>query len=68
MKKIRLPVTWESSGFVDIEAETIEVAIEYFNNNVDRIPLPYDSEYVDGSFLLSSNEVEFIELYNKAER
>jgi len=64
VKTIRLPVSWEMSGFVNIEAESIEAAIEYFHNNVDLIQLPQDSEYTTGSFSLSSDEVEFIEQYN----
>jgi len=43
---------------------SIEAAIEYFNNNIDRNSLPQDSEYVDGSFSLSSDDVEFIEQHN----
>jgi len=48
----------------NVEAESIEAAIEYFNNNIDHIALPLESEYVDGSFSLSSDEVEFIAQYN----
>jgi len=64
VKTIKLPVVWEVSGFVNVEAESIEAAIEYFDNNVDHIAIPLDSEYVDGSFSLSSDEVEFIAQYN----
>lgn len=63
MKKFKLPVTWEVYGFVEIEAETIEEAIEYFDENSDDISLP-NGEYVDGSFNLTDREVEFIECFN----
>lgn len=65
MKIIRLPVTWEVCGFINVEAENIESAIEYFNESADRIPLPEDFEYVDASFSLTDTDPEFIKLYNK---
>ena len=61
--KIKLPVTWEVCGIVEIEANSIEEAIDYFNENCDNIELPKDGEYVDGSFCLSDNTPEFIKLY-----
>lgn len=63
-KKFRLPVTWEVCGFVEVEAESVEEAIEAFERDIDHIPLPDDSEYVDGSFGLTDPSVEFIALYN----
>lgn len=61
--KIKLPVNWEVSGFVELEADNIEEAIEKFDAECDFIPLPDDGEYVDGSFNLSGREVEYIELF-----
>ena len=61
--KIKLPVTWEAFGIVEVEANSIEEAVNYFNENSDYIHMPKDSEYVDGSFNLSDSELEFIELY-----
>ena len=29
--KIKLPVTWEVCGLVEVEANSIEEAVEYFN-------------------------------------
>jgi len=68
MKTIILPVTWEVCGFVKVEAHDIESAIELFNENPDSIPLPKESEYVDGSFALTDSDPEFVKLYNSAER
>jgi len=61
----KLPVTWEVYGFVKIEANSIEEAIEIFNRESDHIELPEDSEYVDGSFELSSDEPDYVMLFNK---
>lgn len=58
---MKVAVTWEVCGYVDIEAETMEEAMEKFNKDSETIPLPTDFEYVDGSFQLSSNDVEEME-------
>ena len=67
--KIKLPVTYSVSGFVEIEAESIKDAIQYFKENSDDIALPLDVdiEYIDGSFELSSEDEEYIEFLNKEE-
>lgn len=56
---MKIAVTWEMCGVVDIpQAHTIEEAMEIFNNESDYIKLPSDGEYVDGSFQLSTEDVE----------
>ena len=40
---------------------TMEEAMEKFNENSDYIKLPTNGEYVDGSFQLSSEDVEEME-------
>lgn len=69
MKTFKLPVTYSVWGYVNVEAETIEDAIQYFKENSDDIELPLDvdTEYVDGSFELSSEDKEYIEFLNKEE-
>lgn len=57
---MKVAVTWEMCGFVEIDAPTMEEAMAYFNENSDDIPLPDDGEYVDGSFELSSDEPEVL--------
>ena len=65
MKKYKLPVTWEMCGTVEIEAESIEDAIAYFNENIDDIEIPTDYEYVDSSFRLTDdNPEDILLLYN----
>lgn len=59
MQKVqRVAVTWEMCGFVDIEAESMKEAMEKMKEDMDHIKLPENGEYVDGSFCLSSNDVE----------
>ena len=65
MAKFKLPVTWEVCGVVEVEAESLEAAVDYFNENSDYIKLPTgeDVVYVDGSFNLSCNEISYLELF-----
>lgn len=59
---MKVAVTWEMCGYVDIDADTMEEAMEKFNNESDYIKLPTNGEYVDGSFQLTSDDVEEMEL------
>ena len=63
--KIKLPVTWEVCGLVEIEANSIEEAVEYFNQNSSDIELPENPEYVDGSFALSGDDPDYIKCFQK---
>lgn len=59
---MRVAVTWQMCGYVDIDAPTMEEAMEKFKNDVDMIPLPEDGEYVDASFELSSDDPEVLKV------
>ena len=65
MAKFKLPVTWEMCGTVEVEAESLEAAVDYFNENSDNIPLPKECHYVNASFALSCNEIDYLELFQK---
>ena len=58
---MKLAVTWEMCGYVDVEADTLEEAMEKFYDECDYIKLPSDGEYVDGSFQLSTDDVDEME-------
>lgn len=62
VKNMKVAVTWEVCSYVDIEAETMEEAMKKFKEDSEIIPLPTDFEYVDGSFQLSSNDIEEMEV------
>ena len=63
--KWQVPVSWEMCGIAEIEAKTLEDALEQVQYHPDEVPLPDDSAYVDGSFSLSMYEVEEIrKIYN----
>ena len=58
---MKVAVTWQMCGYVDISADTMEEAMEKFNNESDYIKLPTNGEYVGGSFELSSDDVDVME-------
>lgn len=49
-------------GFVDIDAPTIEKAMDKFLDNRDHIPLPEDREYIEKSFELGSEGPETLKI------
>jgi hypothetical protein len=59
MKTWKIPVTWEEYGFVKVEANTLEEAIEIAYDDAGVIPLP-DGEYVMGSWRVSGEDEDCI--------
>lgn len=59
---MKVAVTWEVCGYVEIKACTMEEAMEKFKRDADFISLPTDGIYVDGSFQLTSDDVEEMEI------
>ncbi len=56
-KTFIIPVSWQMSGTYRIEADSLEDAI----NEADHLPLPNqeDSEFIDGSFEVNKDMIEF---------
>lgn len=59
---MKVAVTWEMCGYIDIEADNMEEAMKKFHSESDHIKLPEDGIYVDGSFQLTSDDVEEMEV------
>ena len=55
-KKFSIPVIWEVWDKVEVEAETIEEAIQYVKDNLDTIPLGTEPEYIDGSYRIDDGD------------
>lgn len=55
-----LAVTWEMAGYVEVEADSVEEAMEKFNKESDYMRLP-NGDYIDGSFRLITDSVEEME-------
>lgn len=66
MKKWRIPATWQVCGFVTVEAATLSEAMVIARDDDGVLPLPMQSDYVDGSWELSEADAEIVrQCYNK---
>ena len=64
-KEWKIPVCWEVFSTVNVRAATLEEALRYVREDPDDMPLPTDTDYIDGSFGPSMDDVEEIrQLYN----
>ena len=61
MRTWKIPVSWEVVGMVEIQAPTLEKAIEIARTD-DSIELPY-GDYVDGSFDVTVDDDDLIRNY-----
>lgn len=57
-KKYRVAVKWEVSGFIEVDADSLEDAMQKVKENPDEYSLPCESDYVDGSFRLATEDVD----------
>lgn len=69
MKKTmqRVAVTREMCGYINVEAESIEKAMDMVKKNPDDFSLPVESYYVDGSFVLSTDDAEIMKIMCKTD-
>ena len=64
-KTWKIPVCWSMMGMVEIEAPTLEEAIEIARDDDGILPLPDDGTYLDGSWEVDNEDVEYLrEFYN----
>ena len=61
MRTWKIPVSWEVAGVVEIQAPTLDRAIEIAKTD-DTIKLPY-GEYVSGSFDVTVDDDDLIRNY-----
>lgn len=57
----KIPCSWQVYGYMDIEADSLDEAISIAED--DSTPLP-DGNYVDGSFEIDNNMIEFTQFLN----
>jgi len=62
-KEFKIPVEWAMYGVVTIEAETLDEAIKFVEDDVEGIPLP-QGDYIDGSWQVNGDK-NFIQVLNK---
>jgi len=69
MKKYKLPVSWEAYGILQIEAKDdidFLTKVRNYKINSDELPLPQESDYIDGSFKIEEEDDIILEM-NKIE-
>lgn len=59
MKKYKVPVVWQMYGYVTMEADSIDEAVKKVENGHGDQPLPVDGDYVEGSFEIDYEGVDF---------
>ena len=52
MKTFAIPVSWEVSDFVFVNANSLNDAVNFVLENEDSIPLGTEPNYIDGSYLV----------------
>lgn len=65
---VQVPVSYVSAGDVEMEFESIEDMRVKLNDPefLDRMPLPYDAEYVDASFEVDTDSLDAgVEVFQK---
>lgn len=69
MKTWKIPITFEMCGYVYVDSDTLEEAMEIARDDEGILPLPEDKEYVDGSWYLSEEDIEYVrECYNNNQK
>lgn len=69
MKTWKIPVIWTVMGVIKVVANTLEEAMELAKDTDGVIPLPDNSSYIDGSWELATDDMNYIrECYNHGEQ
>lgn len=67
MKKWRIPVCWEVYATIEVEAETLEEAMEIARDDDGQISLPTYNHYVDGSWQVNGSYEDVRDYFNGGE-
>jgi len=59
MKTYKIPVVYQMFGYVEMEADSIDDAVKKVENGHGDVPLPVDADYVEGSFEIDYEGVDF---------
>lgn len=60
MKTWRIPVAWTMMGMVDVEAKTLDEAIEIAKDDAGVIPIPDNATFLDGSWEVDCSDSAYI--------
>lgn len=65
-RTFKIPVSWQVEGYVEVEAESIEEALELVikkENSDNPYDLPDNGDYLENSFVIEK-DLDAIECYN----
>ena len=55
----KVPVVWSMMGYVLVDAEDSDKAMEYVKEHKDELPLPTNGEYLEDSFEVDEDGAPF---------
>ena len=65
MKTWRIPVVWQEMAVINIDANTLAEAVEIAKDDEGVIPLPTNSQFLDGSWEVDCDSIAILrETYN----
>lgn len=59
IKRFSIPVEWTVCDKIEVEATSLEEALQFVRDNLDIIPLGTEPEYIDGTYKISDDYGEF---------
>ena len=62
MQKFQIPVEWTVWDKVEVEANTLEEAVQYVKDHMEEIPLGTEPTYIDGSYKFSTEEQDNVDI------
>lgn len=60
MQTWKIPVCWTMMGMVNVEAKTLDEAIEIAKDDAGIIPIPYDGTFMDGTWEVDCFDKDYL--------
>lgn len=60
MKTWKIPVCWTMMGTVNVEAKTLDEAIEIAKDDAGIIPIPDDGTFMDGTWEVDCTDIDYL--------
>ena len=58
-------VEYAMYGTINVEAKNLEEAMKFAEDNIDELPFPDESEYIDGSYKIDKESTILLDEYFK---
>ena len=60
MKTWKIPVCWTMMGTVNVEAKTLDEAIEIAKDDAGIIPIPDDGMFIGGTWEVDCTDIDYL--------